>query len=165
MKSRTAVSFTRFLPVALFLLAPVAFAQDANERIVFVCEHGSVKSLIAASLFDRAAEKRGLPFRATARGVNPEEQVPPAIVKAMHGDGFEVAAFRPQGLQKEDMTGATRVIAIGVDLKARADEAQAPIQSWDDIPPASVDYAAARAALQGHIDALLDELQAGKPMP
>lgn len=157
--------FLRMPALLLSMLAWAAAAQDASGRIVFVCEHGSVKSLIAASLFDRAAENRSLPFRATARGVNPEEHVPPAIVKAMHGDGFEVEAFRPQGLQKEDVAGAARVVAIGVDLKARADEAKTPVQSWDDIPPASVDYAAARAALQGHIDALLDELQAGKPAP
>ncbi len=165
LKSNMAVSFTRFLPVAFVLLTPVAFAQDKDERIVFVCEHGSVKSLIAASLFDRAAEERGLPFRAVARGINPEAHVPPAIVAAMHGDGFEVEEFRPQGLQKEDVAGAARVVAIGVDLTARVDGAKTLMQSWDDVPPASVDYAAARAALQRHIDALLDDLQGKTPVP
>lgn len=142
-----------------------ASAQDADRRIVFVCEHGSVKSLIAASLFDRTAEQRGLPFRAVSRGVNPEEHVLPAILTAMRGDGFEVEAFRPQRLQTEDVTGAARVIAIGVDLTAHADEARAPILSWNDVPPASVDYQAARTALQRHIDTLLDELQKVEKTP
>ena len=153
------------LKLMLLLVAWTAAAQDANHPVVFVCEHGSVKSLIAASLFDRTAEQRGLPFRAISRGVSPEEHVPPAIVTAMRGDGFEVEEFRPQLLQAEDVTGAERVVAIGVDLKARSAEARTPIQSWDDIPPASVDYAAARAGLQRHIDALLDELQKTEQTP
>jgi protein-tyrosine-phosphatase len=159
-----------FALTALMTMAPVCQAQDdttvatASKPVVFVCEHGSVKSLIAASLFDRTAGKRGLPFRAIARGVNPEAHVPPAIVAAMRADGFEVENFRPQGLQPRDIAGAAEVVAIGVDLTTQADEAQAPIQSWNDVPPASVDYAAARAALQQHIDALLVELQkAGEP--
>lgn len=150
----------RIVPMlALALSGWAASAQDADHRIVFVCEHGSVKSLIAVSLFDRTAKQRGLPFRAVARGVNPEEHVPPVIVAAMRDDGFEVGNFRPQALQTQDVAGAARVVAIGVDLTSHADEAHIPIQSWDDVPPASVDYAAARAALQRHIDALLDELQ------
>lgn len=155
----------------LLMAAPACRAQDPPPRqdsgapIVFVCEHGSVKSLIAASLFDRTAAQRGLPFRAVSRGVNPEQQVPPWIAAALREDGFEVEGFRPQGLASEDVLHARQVIAIGVDLATHATEARAPIQSWDDVPAASVDYAAARAALQHRIDALLDELQEAEKAP
>ena len=99
MNARTA--YLGIIAALLLTLTRVVAAQETDHPVVFVCEHGSVKSPIAASLFDRTAEKRGLPFRAVSRGVNPEEHV----------------------------------------------------------PPASVDYPAARAPLQRHIDALLDELQ------
>jgi len=156
----------RIVPMLMLALSGwAAYAQDADHRIVFDCEHGAVKSLIAASLFDRTAEQRGLPFRAVSRGVNPEQHVPPAIVTAMRGDGFEVDAFRPQGLQTEDVAGAARVVAIGVDLRAHADEALIPIQFWDDVPPASVDYLAARTSLQRRTDILLDELQKAEKAP
>jgi len=47
--------------------------EDATPApLVFVCEHGNVKSLIAASLFNKAATDRGSPLRAMSRGVNPE---------------------------------------------------------------------------------------------
>lgn len=160
-----------FAFTAVLLMTPACQAQvaairvTASEPIVFVCEHGSVKSLIAASLFDRTAEKRGLPFRAVSRGVNPEESVPPRIAAALHEDGFDIEGFHPKGLATEDISGAKRVIAIGVDLADHANEARVPIQSWDDVPPASVDYAAARAALQHHIDVLLDELQQAEEVP
>jgi protein-tyrosine-phosphatase len=149
----------------LLMVSPACKAQntatraDTADPVVFVCEHGSVKSLIAASLFDRAAEKRGLPFRAISRGVSPDDAVPPRIAAALREDGFEVEGFRPQGLATNDVARATRVVAIGVDLTVHADVARVPIQSWDDVPAASVDYAAARATLQRHIDDLLDDLQ------
>ncbi len=131
-----------------------------DDRVVFVCEHGSVKSVIAASLFDQTSAHRGLSYRAVSRGVSPDERVPPAIAAALRQDGFEVEGFHPQGLSQDDFAGATRVVAIGVELPTRADETQTSIESWNDVPAASVDYAAARAALQRHIDTLLDELQA-----
>lgn len=164
----------RTTTIALAILLMVASAcqvqntatrADMTGLVVFVCEHGSVKSLIAASHFARATEERRLPFRAVSRGVSPDDMVPPRIVAALREDGFEVEGFRPQRLAKKDVAGATRVVAIGVDLTAHADDARIPIQSWDDVPAASVDYAAARAALQHHIDELLGELQETERAP
>jgi len=125
---------------------------------VFVCEHGNVKSLIGASLFNRIAKERGLPFHAVARGVTPEASVPPKIADALYGDGVEVAGFTPQKLSSADVSNAYRTVGIGVDLSAFSAGPHAPIEQWDDVPPASIDYAASRAALLRHIDVLLDEL-------
>ena len=36
-----------------------------TSQVVFVCLHGAAKSVIAASLFDRLAQSRGLDVRAT----------------------------------------------------------------------------------------------------
>jgi arsenate reductase len=153
--------------VAALSLAPIADSQDSTPArtdassapVVFVCEHGNVKSLIGASLFDKAAKERGLPFRATSRGLTPEANVPPKIAEALRSDDVEVAGFKPQALTAHDVSTAARVIAIGVDLSSFSDEARAPIEPWTDVPPASVDYAAARAVLLRHVEALLDEMQ------
>jgi len=158
-------SLSHFVAVTICTMTMAAFAQDADDQIVFVCEHGSVRSLIAASLFDRAAGKRRLPYRGVSRGISPEEHVPPRNAAALRNDDFEVEGFRPQGLATEDVSSARQVIAIGVDLSGHANETSAPIQSWDDVPPASVDYPAARAALQRHIDELLDDLQKAERAP
>ena len=45
--------------------APVA------PQIIFVCEHGAGKSVIAAAYFNKLAAERGLPDRAIYRGANP----------------------------------------------------------------------------------------------
>lgn len=56
-----------------------------------------------------------------------------------------------------------RAVSRGVDLTSQVDAAR--VQSRGDVPAASVDYAAARAALQRHIDALFDEMQEKRRNP
>jgi arsenate reductase len=129
--------------------------------VVMVCEHGSVKSLMAASLFNRAAEQRGLPFRAIARGVSPDTAVPPGIAAALSAEGFDVAKFVPAMASAAELNGAARVIVIGIDAEALSGGNVRSIESWRDVPAASVDYAAARASLAQHVDALLVKLTAG----
>jgi len=153
----------RCVLVGAVLATPIrttpAWAQQ-QPRVVFVCEHGNVKSLIAATLFDQAARKRGLSISSTSRGINPEPDVPGKIVDELRKDGVDVSRFKPQALTQSDVSAAQRVIAIGVDLDQFETGKSATVENWADIPAASVDYAAARAALLRHIDALLSELQA-----
>ena len=47
----------------------------APRLVVFVCEHGSVKSLVAMEYFNRGAKARALAYRAVARGTAPEPKV------------------------------------------------------------------------------------------
>ena len=54
----------------LAMRAPLPAAGAGAEpprTVVFVCEHGSAKSLVAASLFDRMAKERGVAVRAVSR--------------------------------------------------------------------------------------------------
>jgi protein-tyrosine-phosphatase len=167
-KSNTRHSFATFMMAfALCALCAVASmrasAQSPPENtIVMVCEHGSVKSLMAASIFNRRAKERGLPFHAISRGVNPDASVPTPIAEALGRDGFDVTHFVPTLATAGDLTGAHRVVAIGVDLSAIAPVAVPKTIRWDDVPAASVDFAAARASIAKHIELLLDEL-ARKP--
>ena len=142
---------------------PPAFAGQVAPTpapVVLVCEHGNVKSLIGASLFNQAAQREGLPFRAVSRGLNPGSDVPPDIADALRRDGIEVAGFKPQPLTVEDVSTASRVVAIGVDLASFGNGSKVPIDAWNDVPPASVDYAASKDALLRHVVLLLDQMQA-----
>jgi arsenate reductase len=127
--------------------------------VLMICEHGSVKSVMAATLFNKAATQRRLPYRAIARGVSPDASVPPAIAAALARDGFDVAHFVPSATSAAEVERAARVIVIGLTPEAVAGRASAPVDAWLDVPAASVDYAAASASLQRHVDALLDELE------
>ena len=127
--------------------------------VVFVCEHGSAKSLVAASLFDRMARERGVEARAISRGTAPDASVPPIVVQALRADGFDVAAFRPRALTSADVAGAARVVAIGVDLGPPGAKAGPRAVRWDGVPPVSTSYAEARRDLVARIERLLDELR------
>ena len=136
-----------------------AAEHDASKKVVFVCEHGNVKSLMAASYFNRLATQRGLPFRAVSRGVAPDSTtVPKAIVAGLRTDGFDVADFHPSKVTATDVAGAVRTVAISTDLPASLRIDEQSIERWTDVPAASSDYDAARASLQAHVAALLDKL-------
>ena len=129
------------------------------EPVLMICEHGSVKSLMGASLFNRAAEERHLPFRAIARGVTPDAAVPPAIAEALAQEGVQAREFVPRRVSETDLAQASKVVAIGVEPAVLDAPASVTIETWTDVPAASVDYDAARASLQQHVDALLTTLQ------
>jgi chromate transporter len=130
------------------------------RRVVFVCEHGSAKSLIAASWFERMARERGVRIQAVSRGTVPDASVPSRVAEALRGDGFDVVSFRPQRLTGSDVRSASRVVAIGVDLGPLGVKAGPRAEAWTDVPPVSTSYPTARDALVRHLDALLRALQA-----
>lgn len=127
--------------------------------ILIVCEHGSVKSLMAASLFDRGAQERRLPFRAMARGVSPDASVPPRIAAALSREGFDVGRFVPRRFSRAEVEHAVRIVVIGVEPAVLDARTEVTVDGWSDVPAASQDYDAARASLARHVDALLNELE------
>jgi protein-tyrosine-phosphatase len=138
-----------------------AAADDVATKVVFVCEHGNVKSLMAASYFNQLATQRGLPFRAVARGVAPDSTtVPTAIAAGLHEDGFDVRNFHPSKVAAADVDDAARVVAISTDLAPVLQVDAQRVERWSDVPAASESYAAARTALKAHVAALLDRLAA-----
>jgi arsenate reductase len=153
------MNFLKAIPVVVMLLAGVTFGGPEPVPVLMVCEHGSVKSLMAASLFNQAAAERGLPFRAISRGVNPDESVPAQVAAALTKEGFDIKDFVPARFTATEVESAARIIVIGVDPAALSPDAKVSIDSWNDVPAASVDYNAARASLKQHVDALLAELQ------
>lgn len=133
-------------------------AATEPAPVLMICQHGSVKSLMAASLFNREAEERHLPFRAIARGITPDAAVPPAIAEALAREGFPVKDFVPQRVGDADFSGAFKVVAISIEPTVLKAPAGVAIETWADVPAASVNYDAARASLQQHVDALLTTL-------
>jgi arsenate reductase len=139
--------------------------QTSARLVVFVCEHGSAKSLVAASFLERMAKERGIAVRAVSRGTAPDASVPAAVVESLRDDGFDVAAFKPQRLREADVLAADRVVAIGVDLGEVGAKARAGVVRWDDIPPFSASYPKARQAILSRLSALFDDLERQGPRP
>lgn len=126
--------------------------------IVFMCEHGNVKSLIASEWFNHLAAERGLTVRAVSRGLSPEVVVPARIAEHLRGDGFDVRSFRPRALARVDLVGAARLVVIGSQPPSWVSAEPVAVERWDGIPPASESYDASRAALRDRIVVLLESL-------
>src|SRR5262249_21543338 len=144
----------------VLLLATRAAAAD---KVVFVCAHGNVKSLIASEWFNRLAAERKSPLRAVARGLTPENPVPPPIVERLRQEGPDVADSEARALVPADAEGAVRLVFIGVEAPAWTERSAAILDRWDGIPPASERYDDSRDAIRARLEALLKELAAGKP--
>lgn len=153
---------------ALALLAPTATLAAIvqkpvrpgarSQTVVFVCEHGNVKSLIASQWFNRLAEERGLTIRAVSRGLSPEPSVPPPIIERLRADGFDLSRFQPRAIARADLTDAARLVMIGADRPAWVSDESVWLEKWDGIPAASERYEASRDALRGRIAKLIETL-------
>ena len=131
-----------------------------TSTILMVCEHGNVKSLMAASYFNELAKARHLPFHAIARGTAPDSTTVPApIVAGMRSDGFDVADFHPAAISTAEVTGARRVVLINTELTGDMANSPVPTERWMDVPPASVNYDSARESLKSHIKRLVEQLE------
>lgn len=97
------------LLVILGALMTAPGPQPAST-VLFVCEHGSAKSVVAAAHFNQIAAARGLPFRAVSRGTVPDPEMAPAAVEGLRGDGLKPDDPAPRKLEQADLDAAARVI-------------------------------------------------------
>jgi protein-tyrosine-phosphatase len=155
------------LSIALSLSLPTKARVQKSERgkgpaareqvVVFVCEHGVAKSVIAAAHFNRLARVRNLKMRAIARGTNPEDEIPSRVLTGLRADDL-APSEKPTKLSESDVVDASRVVAFCKlpDTYYK----KVAVEEWDDLPPVSEDYQKARDAILRHIGRLLDQLQA-----
>jgi arsenate reductase len=129
----------------------------AGPRVIFVCEHGAAKSVIAAAYFNKIAAERGLPDRAIYRGANPQAELSVSALKGLKEDGLTLPSAKPAQISSADVTTATHIFAIGCSLPAHA-ASSGKADSWDDVPE-DQGYAAQRDAIKKHVERLIDQLQ------
>src|SRR5215203_2985443 len=86
--------------------------MDEASRVLFVCEHGSAKSVVAAAHFNRRAVERGVGLRAVSRGTNPDDEIAPNAARGLEADGLAHGFEIPQRLSVADVERAVRVVAF-----------------------------------------------------
>lgn len=138
--------------VALF--APQAAASEPT--VVFVCEHGAAKSVIATAYFNKIAAERGLKARATYRGVNPQAALSVSAMKGLKEDGLTVDEHKPSPISQADVDQASVIFAIGCTLPSNA-VASGKAGNWDDVPE-DRGYGPTRDAIKRHVEELVDKL-------
>jgi arsenate reductase len=131
--------------------------DPGREHIVFVCEHGAAKSVIAAAYFNKMAAERGLPDRAIYRGASPQAELSVSALKGLEEDGLTLPSARPSPITTADVAAATHIFAIGCTLPSHA-ASSGKADNWNDVPD-DQGYAAQRDAIKKHVERLIDQLQ------
>jgi arsenate reductase (thioredoxin) len=125
------------------------------NNVLFVCLHGSAKSLIAAEYFNRLAAARGSTAQATSAGTEPDDAIPPPVVQGLRDDGIDVAGRQPRRPTAVDVDGAAVVVTFGCDLGELASRGRR-IERWDDVPAVSENFQRARDVIVARVTSLLD---------
>ena len=155
--------------VGWFLLAvspPIATAQSRPPRgpgdsqtVVFVCDHGTVKSVVAMAYFAKLARERQLPLRAISRGTNPEAKVPALVLDGLRSDGLNLSAsFTPTKFSTNDFSNAIAVISFDQPSVAELVAGRLPTAAWDGMPAISENYRVASEAIRHRVENLVDSL-------
>jgi arsenate reductase len=149
--------------LTLFLLATAMPAQDGKSNaskptVVFVCEHGSAKSIIAAVEFKHMAKEKGLDLNILARGTNPDAEIPKLVRDGLKADGYDVGILKPTKVSETDLKGAVKIVSFGPDLQPWLAEG-ATVSDWSATPSVSEDYRKARKYIRGQLAILLKDLK------
>ena len=124
-------------------------------QVVFVCEHGAAKSVVAAAWLQRKAAEAGVDLRAVARGTDPAASLAAAAVAGLHDDGLRPEEDVPQRLSAEDVATAWRVVGFAPEVTGEM-AFGAPVELWA-VPAVSEGYPAARDAIVNRSEQLLRE--------
>jgi hypothetical protein len=132
-------------------------ARD-SATVVFVCEHGTVKSVLAIALFRQMAAARGLSLRAISRGTAPDTALPPFMRAGLKGDGLSLGAFTPTRFSAVDLSSAILVVSFDQPSVAGSVAGRVPVRAWDGLPSVTADYAIARDSMRARMRVLVDSL-------
>jgi arsenate reductase len=137
---------------AVMCLCLFVFSQEEPAVVLFVCEHGSAKSVVAATYFAKLASREGLTLRVISRGTNPDLEIPQKVSQFLISDGFESPHYKPQKLSESDLRSARYVVSfilLPADLNGAAQ-----LETWD-IPSFEGGYTIARDSIVNHIERLI----------
>src|SRR4029450_12083860 len=104
----------------MVLIAALEQASAAvTASVVFVCEHGAAKSVVATAYFNKLAAERGLPFRAafrgagaagrrlpfraTVRGRARQDNLSVRAVEGLKADGVAIPSGKPTAIGDADV--------------------------------------------------------------
>src|SRR5215470_1725314 len=90
--------------------------MTTTPRVLFVCLHGSAKSLVALEHFRRLAKESGLPVDADWAGIEPDAVIPPRVIQGLLAEGVDVQGRQPRRVTAADIERASCVVTFGCDL-------------------------------------------------
>lgn len=131
-----------------------------TKKVVFVCEHGAGKSVVAAAYFNKIAKERNLDWEATCRGTSPDEEVSTPTKDGLRSDNLLDPTLAPKKLAQSDTSNVERIILF----TKLPDDFKTSIKSedWSSLPNIDAKYEVRRDALVKKINELFDSLEKQK---
>ncbi|HEY0655718.1 MAG TPA: hypothetical protein VGD65_21435 [Chryseosolibacter sp.] len=102
---------TRILILTLMALSTLD-SNGQTRKVLFVCEHGAGKSVVAAAYFNKIAKERNLNWEATCRGTDPDPEIGQSTKEGLTSDKLLETNLKPQKLAKTDTSGVERIIVF-----------------------------------------------------
>jgi arsenate reductase (thioredoxin) len=143
------------LAIYFSLSATLVFAQ--MKKIIFVCEHGAAKSVIAAAYFNKIAKEKNLNWEAISRGTFPDSTLTESTRQGLKGDRIYDPKRVPQKLSLNDTVNAEHIILF-TPLPGGF-STRVPVEDWSSIPNIDAEYISRRNAIVNELNALLDKLE------
>ena len=126
------------------------------SHVIFVCEHGAAKSVLAATYFNHLATRRGLSIRALARGTAPDSEILPTVADGLAREGLAPCTLTPVSLASEDLVNAEHVVTFDQPQVTRLVPNPASVIPWNDLPAVSADFNTARDAIFARVEAFVE---------
>jgi arsenate reductase (thioredoxin) len=127
-----------------------------NPVMLFVCQHGAAKSVVAAQHLSRLARARGVEIECLSAGLEPDDSVPLHVIAGLADDGLEFVGTKPQRATQQLTERANHIVSFGCDLTEVAMPERVIV--WNDVPAVSDGYALARDAIVARLEPLLDAI-------
>lgn len=130
--------------------------MQQNPVIIFVCEHGAAKSIIAAAYFNKLSSENDLQRQAVARGTDPDSELSAKAITGLRADGLTPMESFPQKLSLADIEAAQRVVSFCALPEEY--EQKAVVEQWENVPPVSENYEKSRDAIVERISQLIKNI-------
>jgi len=127
-----------------------------QPTILFVCEHGAAKSILAAAFFNKLARESDLGMTVIARGPHPDVELSSKTVSGLREEGLTPTESIPVRLTCEEMESAQRVVSFCTLPEEYGHKVV--VEYWHDVPPFSEDYERSRDVIIEHLKELIKTL-------
>src|SRR5688572_30270892 len=147
----------KIAPLFVLIILCNHLAMGQEKKIIFVCEHGAAKSVIAASYFNKLAKERNLDYVAECRGTFPDSVVSPGVKEGLTNDKVFDPTTKPRKLVIGDTVSVERIILftpLPSDINTTIET-----ENWSSIQNVDADYEKRRDAIVKKINELLDSLE------
>jgi arsenate reductase len=150
----------KHLLIITFMALSTITGNGQTKKVVFVCEHGAGKSVVAAAYFNKIAKDRNLNWEASCRGTNPDEEVSAPTKEGLKSDNLLDPALSPKKLAPSDTSNVEKIILF----TKLPDDFKTSVKSedWSSLPNIDAKYEVRRDALIKKINEFFDSLEKQK---